>query len=98
MPLSAHSTVIRGSDHVETVVGDQIMMMSVAQGKYFALESTARRIWQLAESPTTIDTIVDQLITEYDVPRDVCLREVLVFVGDLVSNGLLQEQAGADHA
>ena len=86
--LSQSTIIGRGSDHVETRVGEQTMMMSVAQGKYFALEETAQRIWELIEQPRSVAQIVEALVDEYDVPEAQCQAEVEVFLADLLGNGL----------
>ena len=89
MPDLTTDTVIRrGSDHVETRVGDQTMMMSIAQGKYYALEATAQRIWELIEQPRSIGEITDRLASEFEVERERCAAEVRAFVDQLIRNGL----------
>ena len=89
--LSEKTIIGRGSDHVETNVGSQIMMMSISKGKYFSLAKTAQRIWELIETPTPVSGIVDALTEEYQVPRDQCSAEVHAFVGELLDNGLAIE-------
>ena len=89
--LSADTVLARGTDHVETTVGDQIMMMSISQGKYFAIADTARRIWQMIETPTRLGDVVDRLVEEYEVAPDQCDRDVRKFAAELVENGLLVE-------
>ena len=89
MPDLTTDTVIRrGSDHVETRVGDQTMMMSIAQGKYYALQATAQRIWELIEQPRSVGEITERLVAEYDIERERCAAEVRGFVDELIRNGL----------
>lgn len=59
--LSQESVVSRGSEHVETQVGGQTLMMSVSQGKYFSVDQTANRIWVLIERPVSVRHIVETL-------------------------------------
>lgn len=90
--FSATTVIRRGQDHVETRVGDQTMMMSVAHGKYYALEAVAQRIWDLLEEPATVDALVDALVAEYDVPRAQCAADVATFLTDLEGNGLIEAE------
>ena len=83
--------VQRGADHVETQVGDQTMMMSISQGRYFAVDDTGQRIWSMLSEPRTIGDIIDALCVEYDVPRDVCMAETLEFLVNLRGHGLVVE-------
>lgn len=90
--LSLQTVVVRGTEHVETRVGDQTLMMSVAHGKYFSVDATAGRIWDMIEQPVALNDVVATLVREYDVSQDDCEAQVKSFVGDLISNGLALEQ------
>ena len=92
--LNSDTTLAQGTDHVETAVGDQIMMMHIENGKYYALEGTARRIWELLEQPKTLNDVVSDLVGEYEIDSEECRADVSVFVRDLMENGLVVEQTG----
>ena len=94
MTLTPDTVLAQGTDHVETVVGDQVMMMSIAQGKYYALEGPARRIWELLKQPSTLESVVQRLVEEYEIAREDCLKDTKGFVTDLMQNGLIVEQPG----
>src|SRR5438105_2368645 len=87
--LNLNSIVVRGSRHVETEVAGQVFMMSLEEGKYFALDASARRIWQLIAQPMSLRSIVSALTDEYDVEPARCEAEVLGFVESLLSRGLI---------
>ena len=93
--LNPKTVITRGSSHVETKVAGQTMMMDIGQGKYYALEATAQRIWELIEQPRAIGEVVDSLTSEYDVTHETCTAEVLHFAGELMANGLAVEVADA---
>ena len=84
--------VARGAEHVEAQMSGQTVMMSIPRGKYYALEGTAQRIWDLMAEPIRVSDIVDQLVEEYDIDRERCATEVLVFLNELVENGLSEER------
>lgn len=69
-------------------MADQTVMMSIPRGKYFALDGTGQRIWDLLAEPVSIAGIVERLVEDYDVEPDECEREVIAFVGKLMENGL----------
>jgi hypothetical protein len=70
------------------------MMMSIAQGKYYALENTAQRIWQMIDPPTAIGDVVDRLMAEYDVEPAACEADVRKFATELLEHGLIVEITG----
>ncbi|MEM9098306.1 MAG: PqqD family peptide modification chaperone [Pseudomonadota bacterium] len=81
----------RGSDHVETRYGDRVMAMSAVHGKYFAMEGTGARIWDLLAEPKTEEELVTSLCADYDVTPDQCLADLRSFVQDLEDHGLVIE-------
>ena len=87
--LTLGSVAVRGKEHVETEMNGQVLMMSLDQGKYFALDNTGRRIWELLAEPTPLDRIVTILTEEYDVDAERCSEEVLAFAERLLKNGLI---------
>ncbi len=90
--IGLDSVVARGAEHVEAQMGGQTVMMSIERGKYFALEGTAQRIWELMAEPVRVGEIVDRLVEEYDIDRERCTAEVLAFVNELMANGLGEER------
>ncbi len=96
--ISLNDRITRGTAHVETQVetdgGAQTLMMSIQQGNYYALESTAQRIWELTGSPVEVSRIVDTLVAEYDVSRSDCEGEVLAFLDDLARHELIVRVEG----
>lgn len=90
--ITLDTVVSRGAEHVEAQMAGQTVMMSIPRGKYFAVEGTGQRIWELMAEPVTVGEIVDRLVEEYDVDRDRCAGEVINFLGELLQNGLTLEQ------
>ncbi len=91
--LGLTSTILRGDKHVETEFAGQTLMMSVDQGKYFVVDATAKRIWDLLANPMRLQDVVAVLIEEFDIDVHTCEREVLAFVEQLRRNELIVECA-----
>jgi hypothetical protein len=68
---------------------DEIIMMVMDQGKYFSLNPTATRIWDLLEQPMTHDGICEVLVSDYDVELDQCLAEVEEHLKEMVKLKLI---------
>jgi len=90
--IGLETVVARGSEHVETRMAGQTVMMSIPRGKYFAIDGTGQRIWECLAEPASIGQIVDRLLQEYEVDRDQCEAEVIAFVGELMDSGLTEER------
>jgi hypothetical protein len=82
-------TVRRADAPLTANVGDELLMMSVEQGRYFNLNSVGTRIWELLAVPMSVDGLVTALADEYDVDPATARAEVVRFVGELRARGLL---------
>jgi len=73
----------RDGDWLAARVGDELVMMSAAKGNYIGLSEVGARIWELIETPRTIESLCDTLVTEYDVDPATCRAEVDTFLATL---------------
>jgi hypothetical protein len=70
----------RSSDVFSTEAGGEVAIMSVPNGRYYALNSVASEIWRKLDRPTAVGQLVFTLTAEYEgdpgqIERD--LRETL---------------------
>lgn len=76
----------RKGDWLAARVGDELVMMSAAKGNYIGLSEVGARIWELIETPRTIESLCETLVGEYDVEPETCRREVDSFLATLVEH------------
>ena len=57
------------------------------------LNGTGRRMWQLLQNETNEETLVDALLSEYDIDRQTAEKDVAAFIEELRKAELLSEQA-----
>lgn len=67
---------VRNQQTVSGQIDDNLVMMDIAKGSYFSLNSVGTRIWQLLETPLTAEALCNLLLAEYDVSPDQCRAEV----------------------
>lgn len=70
-------------------IGDEIVLLTIESGKYFKVDPIGSRIWELIKEPCTIEKICSQLVEEYDVSPDQCLKETLPFLEKLREDQLI---------
>ncbi len=80
----------RSSDILASEVEGEIVMMSIEQGKYFGLDVVGGDIWKMIEAPQSIQEICNELKQEYKVEAEVMEKDVLLFVQDLIENGIVE--------
>lgn len=83
-------TLIKRADGFVTAnVKDDLMMLNVGQGAYYALDPIAAEIWGMLEHPTHVDEIIERLQKRYDVSAEECEKDVMDFLKELTSNGMV---------
>jgi len=70
---------------------DEMVMMDPAQGKYFALNPVATRVWDLLETSHDIEEICTLLSEEYDIESGQCRQEVGVLLEEMNRLGLIMK-------
>jgi len=73
------------------MVGDETVLLDLASGLYFGLDSVGQRIWQAVADGKKLGETVDIIVAEYDVDRDQATADVLQFTSTLLERGLLAE-------
>lgn len=82
--------IYRDGDWLTAEVGDELVMMSAAKGNYIGLSPVGARIWELLETPRTIESLCDTLVSEYEVEPEICRREVDEFLATLARHNAIR--------
>jgi hypothetical protein len=82
----------RRTEIVSAMLGaEEAALLSASRGKYYGLNSTASRIWELLESPRSIDELIEALQAEYEVGAEECRQHTSELVAELVAENLVGE-------
>ena len=99
--MSEERTYLEGGDirpgdlvsRVESVVhaelDEALVMLDMDVGRYYELDSVAKRVWSLIEYESSVASVCEALKREYAVDGQTCLRDVLAFVGKMAEHGLV---------
>jgi hypothetical protein len=82
--------IVQAKGNLVSNMGEDKVMFSVQNGKYYNLGMVGGRVWELIEDPITIDQLIRSLMTEYDVEQSVCEEQVIGFLELLMKEGLIQ--------
>ncbi len=82
--------ISRASSVLYNDFDDGLMMMDIDSGNYFDVDSVGARVWTLLEKPMSLDQICAALASEYDVERDLCLKQTAEFIAFLGEKHLVQ--------
>ncbi len=81
--------VRRQSDWLFAKVGDELVMMSPANGNYIGLTEVGARIWDLIEAPQEMETVCGKLCEEFEVAAETCRADVEAFFNELAKHGAI---------
>jgi hypothetical protein len=67
----------------------EAVLLNIDTERYFGLDETGARMWQLATTAETIDAAYQKLLGEYDVDAQTLREHLSELMDKLVENGLL---------
>jgi hypothetical protein len=88
--VSLMDRVIVPSHVLVRVLDKESVLLNIETERYFGLDETGTRIWQLVTAAPQIDVAYRQLLDEYDVEPELLRENLTDLLGRLVENGLLQ--------
>jgi hypothetical protein len=65
------------------------VMLNLETEKYFGLDATGTRMWQLVTTAPTVDAAYAQLLEEFEVEPDLLRTHLTELLSRLLENGLL---------
>jgi hypothetical protein len=66
------------------------VLLNLETERYFGLDETGTRMWQLVTDSPNIDVAYQELLAEFDVEPDLLRSNFTELLSRLVDNGLLQ--------
>ena len=87
--VTFETTVTRSPEPVETTVGEEVVLMSLASGECFGLGETGSAVWRLLAEPEQVFAVIAALKEEYDAPAGVLETDVVELVEEMAARGLV---------
>ena len=74
-------------------VGDETVILDLANGTYYGLDPVGARIWQLMVEGQTLTQVCEVMLAEYEVTREEIERDVLALLQTLMERQLVSVRA-----
>jgi hypothetical protein len=68
----------------------ETVLLDLASESYFGLDAVGTRVWQLLNEGAAEDALIDTLLEEFDVEREVLTRDISELLGRLSEAGLIE--------
>jgi hypothetical protein len=88
--ITLDSVVSSRPDLVAAPMDDKLVMLDLAQGKYFGLDNIATVIWTAIAAPVRVADLCAELVERYDVAPETCQADTLEFLNWLREEGLVE--------
>ncbi len=72
-------------------MGDETVILHLGNETYYGLDAVGTRIWALAGERLTLAEIRDRVVAEYEADPAQVEADLLRFVEDLLSHGMLAD-------
>ncbi len=92
MSITLQSLIARNLEIITNEIDDELVMMSVEEGKYFGLNAIGASIWEQLEEPKTIESIVNILLDKFEVNQEQCEKESLDFISEMIKKNVILVQ------
>lgn len=79
----------RAKGNVSTELDNETVILDLSSGRYSGLDYVGTTVWKLLEQPISFSHLREKLLEEYEVSKEQCTGDLLVFLQKLVDNNLL---------
>jgi hypothetical protein len=67
----------------------EAVLLNLKTGVYFGLNPIGTRVWELLAHHGIVRDVVDAIVGEYDVARQVCADDVIALIADMQNHSLV---------
>ena len=71
-------------------IDSEAVILDVNSGTYFGLNEVSNRIWQLLQTPSSQARLIEQILEEYDAPKDQVTEDVEALLQNMLDAGLVE--------
>ncbi|MBF0546408.1 MAG: PqqD family protein [Candidatus Riflebacteria bacterium] len=87
--ITMATTISRSDNIVVGLVDKDMMVANIENGKYCQLNETGNLIWELLESPKTVDELCNLLIKDFRVSKENCQNDIISFLKEMVDRKIV---------
>ena len=70
-------------------LGEETVMMNVANGNFIGLNSVGTEIWNLLEEPMSFEVLLKKLMEIYEVSEKQCIDETLPYLNKMIGEKMI---------
>ena len=86
----SNKNITLSADALFQEIGGEGVILDLNSSSYFGLDEVGTRIWQLLGEQSPLESVVEQLLAEYEVERGRLESDIADLLGDLAEAGLVR--------
>jgi len=75
---------------VQSKIGEEVVMLDMDSGFYFGLNSVASVIWGMLSIEIDFESLINQLMTQFDVERSLCEADTKELLDQLLEKNIIR--------
>ena len=87
--MPSHQLYTRTADVIEADVGGEVVLLHPQNWQYFEFDKVGAAIWDLLNAPSSLDTLVESLTSQFEVDQNLCREETKSFLDEMIAQGLV---------
>lgn len=88
-PTTLETRLVIPPQVISRPVGEETVLLDLASGQYFGLDSVGVRIWASIADGRSLAETADLIVAEFEVGEEQARSDVMEFATSLVERGLL---------
>ena len=88
MDLTLNDSIAIPEDVLFRQLDDEAVLLNLKTGTYFGLDRIGTRAWQLIVEERSLVKVLETMLSEYEVERDVLERDLLELCRQICARGL----------
>ena len=92
--INGQSRIVRNAGIPTGAIDGETVALDLDRGECFGMDKIGSIIWEMAADPVRVADVVDRLARSHVVGRKQCLADVLPFLEELASAGLVRVLPG----
>jgi hypothetical protein len=90
--ITLESYISQCEGNIVSDMDGEKVMMSIKNGKYYNLGEIGGVIWEGITEPTTVQDLIKNLLTQFEVEQSPCEDQVIKFLEHLQQEGLIENK------
>jgi hypothetical protein len=87
--MDLNITLAKGENYLANEIDGEVVMMNIETGLYVSLNNTGKVIWDMLDTPKSIESLINLLVDTYKITHEQCTTDVVPFIEQMMQQEIL---------